>query len=247
MNAVQKPVTLQPYMCAQLLSYVRLFATLWTAACQAPLFVDFPSKNTGVGRHALLQGIIPTQVSNPVLPHCRWILYQLSHQGNPMWLDLDIHSTTLILLLPCSDQSLQLIVSPIQVKVIFNKKFLSIYTTCLALSAFLILCVHLCTRPWSLQSCPALCSAMDCSLSAPLSTVFSRQEYCSGLSCFPQGDLPNPETEPTSLMTPALAGRFFTLVPTWEAQVLCALVHILKRILLQQNSSFLWVQDCIRF
>ena len=41
-----------------------------------------PGKNTGVGCHALLQGIFPTQVSNPGLPHCRQILYQLSHKGS---------------------------------------------------------------------------------------------------------------------------------------------------------------------
>ena len=34
---------------------------------------DFPGQNTGVGCHALLQGIFPTQGSNPGLPHCRWI------------------------------------------------------------------------------------------------------------------------------------------------------------------------------
>ena len=44
---------------------------------------DSPGKNTGVGCHALLQGIFPTQVSNPGFPHCRWILYHLSHQGSP--------------------------------------------------------------------------------------------------------------------------------------------------------------------
>ena len=32
-------------------------------------------KNTGVGSLSLLQGILPTQGSNPCLPHCRWILY----------------------------------------------------------------------------------------------------------------------------------------------------------------------------
>ena len=42
-----------------------------------------PSQNTGVGRHSLLQGIFLTQGSNPGLPHCRWILYQLSHKGSP--------------------------------------------------------------------------------------------------------------------------------------------------------------------
>ena len=44
---------------------------------------DSPGKNTGVGCHALLQGIFPTQGSNPGLPHCWWILYPLSHQGRP--------------------------------------------------------------------------------------------------------------------------------------------------------------------
>ena len=37
----------------------------------------------GVGSLSLLQGIFPTQGSNPGLPHCRWSLYQLSHQGSP--------------------------------------------------------------------------------------------------------------------------------------------------------------------
>ena len=43
---------------------------------------DSPGKNTEVGCHALLQGIFPTQGSNPGLPDCRWILYHLSHQGS---------------------------------------------------------------------------------------------------------------------------------------------------------------------
>ena len=40
-------------------------------------------QNTGVGSLSLLRGIFPTQGSNPGLPHCRWILYQLSHQDSP--------------------------------------------------------------------------------------------------------------------------------------------------------------------
>ena len=44
---------------------------------------DSSGKNTGVGYHALLQGIFPTQGSKPGLPHFRWILYCLSHQGSP--------------------------------------------------------------------------------------------------------------------------------------------------------------------
>ena len=43
---------------------------------------DSPSQNTRVGCYVLLQGIFPTQESNPALLHCRWILYRLSHQGS---------------------------------------------------------------------------------------------------------------------------------------------------------------------
>ena len=41
-----------------------------------------PGKNTGVGSHALLQGILPTQGSNLDLLHCRQVLYRLSHRGS---------------------------------------------------------------------------------------------------------------------------------------------------------------------
>ena len=42
-----------------------------------------PGQNTGVDSHFLLQVIFPTQGSNPGLPHCRQILYQLSYEGSP--------------------------------------------------------------------------------------------------------------------------------------------------------------------
>ena len=46
---------------------------------------------------------------------------------------------------------------------------------------------------------------------------FSRQEFWSGLPFPPPGDLPDPGIEPTSLMSPALTGKFFTSSATWEA------------------------------
>ena len=46
-----------------------------------------PGQNTGVGSLSLLQRIFPTHGSNPGLPHCRWILYQLSHKGSPRTLE----------------------------------------------------------------------------------------------------------------------------------------------------------------
>ena len=57
----------------KLLSCVGLFATPWNS----------PGQNTRVDSRSLLQGIFPTQGSNPGLPHCRQILYQLSHNGSP--------------------------------------------------------------------------------------------------------------------------------------------------------------------
>ena len=65
------------------LSHVWLFATPWTAASRG----DSPGKNTGMGCHAFLQEIFPTKGSNSDLPHCRHILYHLSHQGSPRILE----------------------------------------------------------------------------------------------------------------------------------------------------------------
>ena len=52
----------------------------------------------------------------------------------------------------------------------------------------------------------------------PLSMGFSRQEYWSGLPCHPPENLPNPGIKPESLMSPELAGWFFTTSATWEAR-----------------------------
>ena len=66
----------------KLLSHVRLFATPWTIQS-----MEFSSQNTGVGSLSLLQGIFPTQGWNLGLLHCRWILFQLSHQERPRILE----------------------------------------------------------------------------------------------------------------------------------------------------------------
>ena len=56
--------------------------------------------------------------------------------------------------------------------------------------------------------------AMACQV--PLSMGFSRHEYWHVLPCPPSRDLPKPGIEPESLMSPALAGGFFTARATWE-------------------------------
>ena len=52
--------------------------------CNLPGFSvqDSPAKNTGMGSHSLLQGILPTQESNPGLLHCKQVFYHLSHKGS---------------------------------------------------------------------------------------------------------------------------------------------------------------------
>ena len=57
--------------------------------CDSGLYSPWnsPGQNPGVGCLSLLQGIFPTQGSNPGLPHCRQILCQLSHKGSPRILE----------------------------------------------------------------------------------------------------------------------------------------------------------------
>ena len=62
------------------------------------------------------------------------------------------------------------------------------------------MCVPLFETPWTIA------------LQAPLSMGFSRQGYWSGFPGPPPGDLLSPGIEPTSLMSPALAGRSLTTV-----------------------------------
>ena len=61
-------------------------ASLWSHGLYSPW--NSLGQNTGVGSLSLVQGIFPTQESNPGLSHCRQILYQLSKKGSPRILEL---------------------------------------------------------------------------------------------------------------------------------------------------------------
>ena len=79
------------------------------------------------------------------------------------------------------------------------------------------MCERECVCLLSHFSCvPLFANLWTVACQAPLSMGFSRQEYWSGLLCPPPGDLPDPEIESMSLISPALAGRFLTSA-TWEA------------------------------
>ena len=78
-------------------------------------------------------------------------------------------------------------------------------------------CNLCCVSAKSLHSCLPDCDAIDCSLPVSLSRGLFRREYWSGLPCPSVGDLPDLGFKPMSLMSPALAGGFFTISATWEA------------------------------
>ena len=81
----------------------------------------------------------------------------------------------------------------------------------------LCVCVCVCARALSCFICIwPFATPWTIAHQAPLSMGFSGQEYRSGLSCPPSEGHPHPGIEPSSLMSPALAGGFFTTSTTWE-------------------------------
>ena len=76
-----------------------------------------------------------------------------------------------------------------------------------------------CMRAKSLQLCPTLCDTLDHSLlGSSVHGILQARilEWVAMSSSRDPGDLPDPEIEPTSLMSPALAGRYFTTSTIWE-------------------------------
>ena len=70
-------------LCLVTQSYPTLWDPMDCSLSGSSVHGDSPGKNTGVGFHALLQGILTTQGPNLGLPHCRQSLYHLSHQRSP--------------------------------------------------------------------------------------------------------------------------------------------------------------------
>ena len=128
-------------------------------------------QNTGLGSSSLLQGIFPTLGSNPCLPHCRQILYQLSHQGirritrvvslsllQQLFLTQELNWG----LLYCKQILYQLRYQGSNNEGIFGVKYLKLIRRCHS-----TLCLKLWTAAAaakSLQLCPTLCHPRDSSL-----------------------------------------------------------------------------------
>ena len=77
--------------------------------------------------------------------------------------------------------------------------------------------MQLCVHAKSFQLCPTLHNLMDCSPPGSSVPGILQARILSELPSPPPGNLPNPGIKPTSLMSPALAGRFFITSTTWEA------------------------------
>ena len=256
---------------------------LWTKGCSPPgssVHEDSPGKNTGVGCHALLQGIFPAQGSNPGLPHgrrmdslpseppgkpkntavgsrsllqwifstqesnwglqhCRWILYQLSYGGisrriyyrnsitdlskrkqicGTPWNILKYTGTPL---LTSNDTTYKWLTSSsppfFHVKNMGNNSIYLIILFC-ELSEILQVkwLVHVCTE--LLESCSTLCDPMECS--PPVSSargIFQARtlEWVAIHSSRGSSQLRD------QTQVSRIAGRFFTVWATREAQLWC--------------------------
>ena len=84
-----------------------------------------------------------------------------------------------------------------------------VYVLCVCVCVCVLSHVQLFATPWTVAHY------------TPLSMGFPRQEYWSRLPFPTPEDLPKPKIEPTSLASPALAGRFFITSATWEAHAIC--------------------------
>ena len=95
---------------------------------------DSPGQNPGVGSCSLLQGIFPIHGSNPGLPHCRWIRYQLSHLGSPCISYISFNHLFLI--------HLSITGRSIHQSSHFFLSVICVLSTCLHLSLYLLTCMY---------------------------------------------------------------------------------------------------------
>ena len=168
---------------------------------------DCPGKNTGVGYDALLQGTFPNQGSNSGLLHYRWILYLLSHQGSPWILEWVAYPFFRGSSWPRNWT---------RVSCSAGEFFISWATREAHGTMYRLWCCIECVCAKSLQSYLTLWQPMD--YIPPGSSVYRILQARIPRIAMPSSrESSNPGTEPTSLSSPALAGRFFTNSTTWEA------------------------------
>jgi len=118
----------------------------------------------------------------------------------------------------------------------------NIYTSCFKIQMFLPLrilcvtsalcvCVCVCVQAKLLQLYLTLCNPLDCSPPGSSAHGILQPRILEWVPCPPPGDLPNTGIEPTPLISPALAGGFFTTNATWEALCIMYLLLIVTAVL----------------
>ena len=75
------------HICVYMNLYIYIYIVNVKVAQSCTTLCDPLGWNTGVGGLSLIQGLFPMQRLSLGLPHCRWILYQLSHKGSPRMLE----------------------------------------------------------------------------------------------------------------------------------------------------------------
>ena len=113
-----------------------------------------PGQNTGVGSLSLFQGIFPTQGSNPGLPHCRQILYQLRQQGSPEGCCCCCQVASVV-----SDSVWPQRQQPTRLPRPWDSPGKNTGVAC----HFLLQCVKVKSESEVAQSCLTFCNPMDCS------------------------------------------------------------------------------------
>ena len=86
-QTIQSPIQVYNSVCLVAQSCLTLCDAMNCSLPGSSVHAHSPGKNSRVGCHAFLQGIFPNQGTHPGLPHCRQILYLLSHQGSPRILE----------------------------------------------------------------------------------------------------------------------------------------------------------------
>ena len=170
---------------------------------------DSPGMNTAVGCHALLQGIFPTQRSNPGLPHCRQIVYCLSHQESPRILEWVVSPFSRGFSWPGNQTGVSCIVGG----------FFTTWPTREGPLKYLRKCNY-CALCYA-QSCPTLHDPMDCGLlGSSVYGIFQARlpwwaaiSYCRRYS---------QHKDRTHISCVSYIGRQILYhCVTWEAQMLC--------------------------
>ena len=150
-----------------------------------------PGQNTGVGSLSLFQGIFPIQGSKASLPHCRRILYQLSHKGSPRILEWEDYPFSRGSSRPRNQTRVSCIAGGFFTNWAIREALVSKWKS--------LSHIWLLATPWTIQF-----------------MEFSSPEYWSGEPFPSPRDLPNPGIEVGS---PALQADSLPVEPQWKPSI----------------------------